>query len=153
MTTELADACTSSADRARRLDRGFADFSRPRSCSVAPSALAWLRSPGGWGLGMGPGPSPAVVVENGAASRCKARPAADQGAVEEAGVAGYPVSDGGAEDLERRTSRPATSRTRSRRSPPGSRGRALPDAARRDRHRQDGDDGVDHRADRSGPRS
>ena len=26
------------------------------------------------------------------------------------------------------------------------RGRALPDAARRDRHRQDGDDGVDHRA-------
>ena len=50
-----------------------------------------------------------------------------------------------------RTARPATSRRRSRRSPRDSGGRALPDPARRHRHRQDRDDGVDDRAGRQRP--
>ena len=44
------------------------------------------------------------------------------------------------------TRRPATSRRRSRSSRASiEAGEPLPDAARRDRHRQDGDDGLDHR--------
>ena len=45
---------------------------------------------------------------------------------------------------------PARDRAALRRA---ARGRALPDAARRDRHRQDGDDGLDHREGPAGRRS
>ena len=47
-------------------------------------------------------------------------------------------------DVVRADRRPAAGDRDARRRAP--RGRALPDAARRDRHRQDRDDGVDHRA-------
>ena len=43
------------------------------------------------------------------------------------------------------TARPATSRARSGSSPPRSRRQPRADAPRRDRHRQDGDDGLGHR--------
>ena len=139
---------TSSARRARRAAE-IRSFSRLRAV-LAPSALAWLRSPGGCGLGMGPGPS-LPCVEDAAASRSASRRRA--GSANEAGVAGYPVADGRAEDLDRlRPDRRPAARDRDARRR-ARRGRALPDAARRDRHRQDRDDGLDHRADCSGPRS
>ena len=56
--------------------------------------------------------------------------------------------DAGVQDIRTPTSRPATSRQAiAQLAESISGGRALPDAARRDRHRQDGDDGLDHRAD------